>query len=368
MDDIRYWIGFNLTPRIGPVRLEALIEYFGDVETAWRADAASLRAANLPQDALERLLYTREHIDLDAELSKVNALGITVINWDSPSYPAMLKNIAYPPPVLYVRGELTSDDARSVAMVGTRHASAYGKEVARRLSRGLAENGLTIVSGLALGIDEVAHEAALEANGRTIAVCGCGLDIVYPERHRDLAERIARSGALISDYPLGVKPEPANFPPRNRIISGISMGTVVVEADIKSGALITINFALEQGRETFAVPGNIYNRTSTGTNALIQRGEAKLVTCAQDIIEELRFDAPLDLGAENGHSCGSMTLVPETPTEQLLWDHISAEPIHIDDLMRETLLSPAEVSGTLSVMEIKGLVKRVDYARFVRSS
>jgi DNA processing protein len=358
MSDVRYWIGFNLIPRIGPVRLAALRDYFGDLEAAWRADAASLRAAGLPQDALERLLLGRTRLDLDAETRKLAASGAHVLTWDSADYPSLLKSIAQPPPVLYVRGALTPADEFAVAVVGTRHASTYGKEAARRLAAGLAENGVTVVSGLALGIDGVAHRAALDAGGRTLAVLGCGVDVVYPAAHQDLARHIAQAGALISDYPLGTLPEAPNFPPRNRIISGLSLGTLVVEGGQDSGALITVRFALEQGRECFAVPGNIYSRLSEGTNAIIQRGEAKLVTNVKDVLEELN----LTMVAQQAEVRQAL---PENPTEQTLLARITSDPIHLDELVRASGLPTATVSSTLCMMELKGLVRRVDNMSYV---
>jgi DNA processing protein len=358
MADVRYWLGFNMAPRIGPVRLRALVHYFGDVEAAWHADAASLRAAGLRQDALERLIALRARVDLDAVLQRVTALGLTIYTWDSPDYPALLRNIAQPPPVLYVKGTISPADEFAVAVVGTRHASAYGKEVARRLARGLAENGVTVVSGLALGIDGVAHRAALDAGGRTLAVLACGLDSVYPSSHRELAERIVAAGALVSDYPVGTRPDAANFPPRNRLISGLSLGTLVVEAGIKSGALITVRFALEQGRETFAVPGNIYNRSSSGTNALLQAGEAKLVTSVNDILEEL------NLTMMSQHT-EARAIVPETVEERTLLAHVGPEPVHLDELVRASGLTTATVSSTLVMMELKGMVRRVDNTRYI---
>ena len=358
MGDVRYWIGFNLIPRIGPVRVGALRDYFGDLEIAWRADAASLRAAGLPQDALERLLYLRGRIDLDAEIQKIAAQGVQVLTWESEHYPSLLKNIAQPPPVLYVRGEITPADEFAVAVVGTRHASTYGKEVARRLATGLAENGVTVVSGLALGIDGIAHKAALDAGGRTLAVLGCGLDTIYPATHQELAKQISRAGAVLSDYPLGTRPEAINFPPRNRLISGLSLGAVMVEGGLQSGALITVRFALEQGRETFAVPGNIYNRSSEGTNAIIQRGEAKLVTCVKDILEELN----LTMVAQQNEV---RQVVPESPTEQTLLACVGHDPLHLDELVRASGLPTATVSSTLCMMELKGMVRRVDNTSYV---
>ena len=358
MSDIRYWIGFNLVPRIGSARVKALLDYFGDPELAWRANAASLRAAGLPQDALERLLYLRPRIDLDAELEKIQAEGLHVVTWDSEGYPPRLRHIHHPPPLLYVRGNIIPADEWAVAAVGTRSASAYGKEAARRLVGGLAENGITIVSGLALGIDGIAHGAALDAGGRTLAVFGCGLDTVYPSRHRDLAARISESGALVSDYPLGTKPEARNFPFRNRLISGLALGTLVIEAVLRIGALITLQYALEQDRETFAVPGNIYSRGSAGTNLKIQLGEAKLVTSVEDILEELNLSVVVQQSQIR-------EVVPETPMEGALLACIGVEPIHIDELVRHSGLSTASVSSTLCMMELKGIVRRVDNMNYV---
>lgn len=358
MDDIRYWVGLNLVPQIGSARTAMLVDYFGDVERAWNASAASLRAAGLPQAAIERLLYYRTRLDLAAEMERLAAAGVKPLTWHSPDYPRLLRDIDHPPPVLYVKGELLAVDEWAVAVVGTRHASAYGKEAARRLAHGLAEAGITIVSGLALGIDGIAHQAALEAGGRTVAVLACGLDMVYPTRHTDLARRIEASGALVSDYPLGTRPEASNFPPRNRIISGLSLGTLVVEAGRESGALITLRYALEQGRETFAVPGSVYQRTSEGVNAAIQRGEAKLVTSVQDILEELN----LTMAAQQREV---REVAPENPTERALVACLSAEPLHIDEIVRTSGLQTAAVSSALCMMELKGLVRRVDNMSYV---
>jgi len=358
MSDVRYWLGFNLVSGIGPVGVLRLLRHFGDLEPAWKANAATLRAVGLRQDGIEQLITRRSHMDLDAELDKVKAAGVHIVTWDDEGYPSLLKNIDQPPPLLYVRGSILPDDDFALAIVGTRKCKDYGMEVTRRLASELAENGITVVSGMALGIDGVAHRAALDAGGRTLAVFGCGLDIVYPARHRDLAQRIAQSGALISDYPLGAAPDASNFPPRNRIISGLSLGTLVTEAGIKSGALITARFALDQGRETFAVPGSVFSRTSAGTNALIQRGEAKLVTCVVDILEELN----LTMVSQQKEV---RTIVPDTPMEETLLGYLGAEPVHLDEIVRGSGLSTATVSSTLSMMELKGMVRRVDSMSYV---
>jgi DNA processing protein len=357
VSDIRYWLGFNLVPRIGPVRLRALLSYFKDIELAWRADPPTLRAAKLPPDAIDKLVSVRSHINLDDELAKVAKAGLKLVCWESPDYPSLLQRIDQPPPLLYVCGNLQVIDELAVAIVGTRNPTSYGKEVARHLTTDLTRNKVTIVSGLALGIDGIAHQAALDAGGRTLAVLGCGLDWTYPASHRSLAEHITHSGALISDYPLGTKPEAINFPPRNRIISGLTLGTVVVEAGMDSGALITLQFALDQGRDTFAVPGSIFSRASAGTNAAIMQGKAKLVAGAEDILNELNLNMIIQQEEVR-------EVIPATPTETLLLGIISQEPLHIDEIVRQANLSIAAVSSTLCLMELKGMVLRVDNSRY----
>jgi DNA processing protein len=244
-----------------------------------------------------------------------------------------------------------------VAVVGTRRASTYGREVTRRLVSVLAQSGVTIVSGLARGIDAVAHQTALEAGGRTIAVLGCGIDLVYPPEHRELARRIAAQGALVSEYPLGTQPEPGNFPPRNRIISGLSLGVVITEAGRDSGALITADYAAEQGRDVFAVPGSILSAGCAGTNRLIQDG-AKPVLDAADILQELN----LTMVAEQKEARQAL---PTTETEALILAHLSAEPVHVDDLTRAVGLPVAQVTSTLALMELKGMVRQVGGMKYV---
>ncbi|MBL8998951.1 MAG: DNA-protecting protein DprA, partial [Gemmatimonadetes bacterium] len=261
---------------IGPTRLRRLLAYFGgDVERAWRAPTAGLAAAGLEPRLIDRLVAARAELDLSAVLRQVADCGARLVTWDDPDYPPALLKIDWPPPVLFVRGDLSADDERAVAIVGTRRPSLYGRDVAARFARELAGRGLTVVSGLARGIDAVAHRAALEAGGRTLAVLGCGIDSIYPAEHRDLAGAITASGAVLSDYAPTVPPDAANFPPRNRIISGLSLGVIVVEAAEESGALITTRFANDQGREVFAVPGQIFTKGSRGPHRLIQQG-AKL--------------------------------------------------------------------------------------------
>jgi DNA processing protein len=355
--DIRYWIGFNRVSGIGAARLQALLETFGDLETAWRAPVHDLRQAGLDQRSLRNLLKAREKLDLDAEVERLAIAGAHLLTWDDADYPPHLRQVYNAPPVLYVRGRIEKRDEWAVAVVGTRRASVYGKEATRMIATGLAHAGVTVVSGMARGVDTVAHLACLEAGGRTIAVLGCGVDVVYPADNARLAAEIAERGALVSEYGLGTQPEGRNFPARNRIISGLTLGTVVVEAGLPSGARITADFAAEQGREVFAVPGNVFNRGSRGTNLLIQQG-AKLVCNAADILEELN----LTMVSEQAQA---RAVIPENETEAQLLDHLSAEPVHVDELRRAVDLPIAQVSSTLALMELKGMVRQVGGMNYV---
>ncbi|HOR00659.1 MAG TPA: DNA-processing protein DprA [Anaerolineae bacterium] len=355
---LRYWVGFSIVPQIGPARLRGLLQHFGSVEAAWHADSRALQAAGLDRRALGNLLAARRALDLDRELERLQRAGVTALTWDDAAYPPRLREIGAPPLVLYVRGALLPDDEWAVAVVGTRHPSAYGLEMARQLAGDLARSRITVVSGLARGVDSEAHHAALAAGGRTIAVLGSGLDRIYPPENTDLARQVAGSGAVVSEYPFGTRPEAGNFPARNRIISGLTLGTLVVEAGETSGALITAHCALEQCRETFAVPGSALSRRSVGTNRLLQRGEAKLVTQVQDILEELN----LTMLAQQAEV---RQVVPENDVEAQLLAHLSTEPAHIDDLSRSTQLPVAQVSSALSLLELKGVIHRVGAMSYV---
>ncbi len=357
-DDVRYWVGFSRAPGIGPVRLRALLDHFsGDVCAAWHASPATLRALGCDQRTIERFLSLRDRLDLDAEWKRIAAAGVHVLTWQSKDYPSLLKSITNPPPVLYVRGALLPQDEWALGVVGTRQASIYGREVTRTLVSGLVAAGVTVVSGLAYGIDTMAHRAALDAGGRTIAVLGSGVDIIYPYENRALAEQVVRSGALISEYPLGTKPEARNFPPRNRVISGLSLGVLVVEGSVRSGAMITAAYALEQGREVFAVPGSILSRNSGGPSWLIQKG-AKLVASVDDILEELN----LGMAAQQMEA---RQVLPDNPTEAHLLQFLSSEPMHVDELGRAAGLPIQEVTSALTMMELKGMVRQVGSMSYV---
>jgi DNA processing protein len=353
----RYWVGFNMVRGIGPTRMRALLDRFGDVERAWHASSTELRSAGLDRRSLQNLLAARSALDLDHELERVAAVGAHVLTWESANYPQLLREISAPPPVLYVKGTITGEDAWAVAVIGARRASDYGREVTRRLASALARNGITVVSGMARGIDGEAHRAALKAGGRTIAVLGCGIDRTYPPEHHRLAQEIAARGALVSDYPLGTEPEGKNFPPRNRIISGLSLGVLVVEAAVRSGALITADYAAEQGRDVFAVPGSILARGSAGTNALIRDG-AKIVLGPEDVLEELN----LAMVAERAEVRQAL---PADEIEAALLTYLSADPTHVDELQQRMGLPVAQVTSALALMELKGMVRQVGGMKYV---
>lgn len=362
MDEVerQYWIAFSRVPRIGKVRVAQLEEHFGTLARAWGASPGELRAAGLDSATINACVTARDRIDPQDELEQLRRHGVQAITWHDAAYPRQLREVHDRPPVLFVRGALEAADEWAVAVVGTRRVTVYGRQAAEELSRGLAQNRVTVVSGLARGVDAVAHRAALEAGGRTIAVLACGLDMVYPPEHKRLAEEIVERGALISDYPVGTQPRSEFFPRRNRILSGISLGVLVVEGDIKSGALITARQALEQNREVFAVPGSIYSPNSRGTNKLIQDGEAKLTLTVEDVLAELN----LSMAA---HQIEMSELVPADETESAILRLLGAEPTYIDDVRRESGLPIAAVTSTLAMLELKGLVRQVGRMNYIRT-
>lgn len=358
MPDMKYWLGFNLVKGIGPAKVQALLDYYGSLANAWQANEFELQKIGLDKRAITTFLKTRQEIDLDVELARLERANISLLTWETEKYPSYLREIPNPPPLIYYQGEILEQDRWAVAVVGTRRLTAYGRQVTKDLVAGLVQNNITVVSGLARGIDAIAHKTAVDLGGRTLAVLGSGLDCIYPADNRTLAQEIAQGhGAIISEYGLGVQPEAKNFPPRNRIISGLSLGVIIVEAGTRSGALITTNFALEQDREVFAVPGNINSPASQGPNKLIQEG-AKLVTRVEDVLEELN----LHMVAER---TAVQLVLPETAEEIALYTQLSGQPVHIDELSRATGLPSALVSSTLTLMELKGMVQQVGGMNYV---
>ena len=355
--DAKYWVGFSLIPGIGRVRFTQLENYFGKLENAWKATPGELRHSGLDSKSVRAITSGQPKIPLDEELEKLERYGVTVLTWHDKDYPSRLKEIYDYPPLLYLRGSLLAEDEWCLAVVGTRRATAYGRQVTEEIVADLVQSKITIVSGLARGIDSVAHNSALEAGGRSLAVFACGLDLVYPAENTDLARRIMQQGALISEYPLGTRPRAENFPRRNRIMSGMSLGVLVTEAGETSGAMITARMALEQNREVFAIPGSILSPASSGSNYLIQEG-AKLVRNYTDILEELNLMTV-------AHQIEMKEIIPASDTESLLLKHLSAEPAHIDEVCRSSGLPAATVSGTLAMMELKGLVKQTGAMNYV---
>lgn len=351
MDERKYWLGFSQVPEIGPKRMALLRSGFGGLEAAWSARETDLRRVGLEKTPTTNLLKVRQKLDLDAELQRLEQRGVRFVTLLDDEYPTLLKSQPDSPPILYVDGAVLPQDSKALVIVGTRKATTYGRNAAYELAAQLAQCGVTIISGMAHGIDAAAHVGALESGGRTLAVFGCGLDVIYPRDHVDLARRIAEQGALLSEFHLGVRPESRNFPRRNRLFGGMALGVLVVEAPEASGALITANIAAERGREVFAVPGNIFSSSSHGTNRLIQDG-AKLVMNAADILDELEIAYEFTQTRQTAEQ-----VAPQTETEARLMEHLGADPTHIDDLSRLSGLPIETVSATLTLLELKGVVQ-----------
>jgi DNA processing protein len=348
-----YWVALSQVTGIGPARMRLLLSAFGDARAAWEAVPGELLGVGLEARVAERLLEARRRIDPQSEMERLDRAGAHALTWEDAGYPDRLREVSDAPPVLYVLGEITPSDSWAVGVVGTRRATAYGKAATVEIASGLASGGITVVSGLARGVDTVAHHAALDGGGRTIAVLGSGVDVIYPSENRGLVRTMVEEGrgAVVSEYPLGTQPDAVNFPPRNRIISGLSHGVLVVEAGAKSGALITVSFALEQGRDVFAVPGPINSRMSDGPNNLLKRG-AKCVTSAADILEEL------GMGMVQEH-VEAVRALPADPTERMLLDLLQDTPLHIDELTNGSGLPASTVSAVLTMMELKGMVRHL---------
>lgn len=382
-DDIRFWIGFNRAKGVGPVRLQQLIAYFGNIERAWMASEGELRASKLLESrTIASILACRKTLDLEAEVRQLEKLKIAIVIISDTDYPALLRTIPDPPPLLYVQGRLPPSTVPLFSVIGTRRATAYGRQATTHIVRDLVGHGLGIVSGLAVGIDAAAHQAVLDEGGITVAVQPNGLDTIYPPEHRQLAQQILERGAVISEHPLGEAAERSHFPPRNRIMAGLSHGVLIVEADDKSGAMITADFALEYGRDVYAVPGSIFSPSSRGVNKLIQSG-AKLVLSAADIVEELGSMPASQLSAERGPKARSRRAALPEQTEPALHDPLvrvapealppSAEtvmqclmdgPLHIDELSRRTAIAIADLSAVLWLLFERDLVKETGVLQF----
>jgi DNA processing protein len=362
-------LALNSVNGLGPVRIKALIEKYGSATSLFerKGRAALVQAATV---------FSGEAVDppalLDAAaglLSKSESLGISVLTWDHDAYPPLLREIYAPPPVLFVKGKLDSFAGHACAVVGTRGASQYGRNAAAHIVKKLVEKRVTIVSGLALGIDTIAHQTCLDCGGVTIAVLGCGLDTVYPAANRDLAERIAESGALVSEFDLGSRPEAYHFPRRNRIIAGLSAGVLVVEAPEKSGSLITAGYALQQGRDVFAVPGSIFSNASAGTFNLLKSG-AIPVRSGDDILDNmthLSMPGVAHAKVPGREAAPSMALELLSPDEHRVADVLSAEPLRLDVIAEKAGREVSQLFDILLTLELKGIIRQVAGQQYVRA-
>ncbi|HBR22585.1 MAG TPA: DNA-protecting protein DprA [Nitrospiraceae bacterium] len=358
MSDPKFWIALSDVPDIGPVTARKLFAIYKKPEAVFKAPYKEL--ANIHGIGTAKAKNIKEYSEwekIDTQLKKLDATGIKIITFSNKDYPETLKNIEDAPIVLYIKGIIQKEDRYAVAVVGSRKYSSYGKLAAEKLSSELSSMGFTIVSGMARGIDTLAHVAAINSGGRSIAVLGSGIDVPYPPENRGLMEKLSDSGCVISEFPPGTPPERENFPKRNRIISGLSLGVLVVEATADSGSLITATYAVEQGKEVFAVPGGINSANSKGTNDLIKKG-AKLVQSAEDIIEEL---APVLKGYIRTREKANIELPVE---EKRLCDIMTAEPKHVDMLSRESKMPAQKVLGILLSLELKGIVKQAEGKKF----
>lgn len=359
----KFYNAFNLIPQMGPARFKKLSTYFETMETAWNASFYEYEQAGLEKNVIEKILQIKKEISPEKEYEKNEKEGIKIITINDDLYPQILKEIHTAPALLYYKGELKKDEF-TIAIVGSRKVSIYGKQVTSQLARELSQLGFVIVSGMAFGTDSIAHQECLKLNNRTIAILGGGIDTnsIYPSSNRQIANEIISSGGLVmSEYPINTPPLRQHFPARNRIISGLSLGTLVIESAESSGTLITAKFALEQNREVFAVPGSIYSTNSKGTNNLIKLG-AKLVTKAEDISEELNLQSSVEFKKNK-------RIIPDNKEEELILKNLSPDkPIHIDQLSKNIKMNVTAVSSLLTLMEIKGKVKNTGGMRYVITS
>ncbi|MBT3994313.1 MAG: DNA-protecting protein DprA [Chloroflexi bacterium] len=382
MNDLKYWVAFHQISGIGPATFTKLESRFGNLEDAWRASVSDLVAAGVSRKAAGEAERFRDENEPDEVLGEIARLGIQPYHLRHPEYPTQLAETPAAPSVIYVKGQMLAADEPAIAIVGSRDATPYGLEMTRRISYDLARAGVTVVSGLARGIDSAAHRSALEAGGRTMAILGSGLDRIYPQRNIPMAEKIAENGALFTEYPPGVSALPQHFPRRNRVISGLCRGVLVVEAAFKSGAMLTVNWALEQDRDVFAVPGSALSDKSKGTNWLIQQG-AKLTTTADDILEDLNIESQsVQSSIEQPNSQGSSeksaafgenaldNLARENNVlsiERRVIDLLenSSEPMHVDDITRTLGEASAAVSSVLVMLELRGNAHQVGSMQFI---
>jgi DNA processing protein len=369
MDSREAFVALNMIEHVGPVRARLLLEHFGNAPKILAASkSALLRVRNIGDETAEAVSTWEKSIDLAGELKRISESGCHVLISADENYPAMLREIYDPPLVLYVKGELTAKDKNAVAMVGSRQTTHYGIETARKLAYQLAYVGVTVVSGGARGIDTAAHQGALSAKGRTICVLGTGINLIFPPENAELFERIAANGAVVTQFPFNRPADKQSFPIRNRIVAGMTLGTVVVEADLHSGALITSNFATEYGRQVFAVPGRIDSPRSKGCHDLIKKG-AKLCEGAEDILSEFEYLFPASNRPPSPGETGVLPALELSENEQKVFDALKTDDeLTIDEVIRKSGLPSSAVSVGLLSLEMKRVVKQLPGKLFVRNS
>jgi len=360
VQDLYHWVALSLAPGVGSVLFKRLIQAFGSPERVFKTPPTKLaRVEGIGPKVVESLKRFDWKPRVEKEFRSAQKIGARFVTWEDEEYPPNLKNIYDPPPLLYALGSLLPQDQMAVAVVGSRNPTTYGRAAAERISMGLSRRGITVVSGLARGVDSCAHQGALSAGGRTIGVLGCGIDIIYPPENRELFQRVAAQGAVLSEFPLTTPPDSDHFPIRNRIISGLSLGVAVVEATLRSGSLITARLALDQNRDVYAVPGNVDSARSEGTNRLIKEG-AKLVTRADDILEEIlppQEPPPREAPPQ-----------PQLSEEETrVFSVLGREPVHIDEVIAQSTLSSARVSAILLALELAGHIRQFPGLRFGRT-
>jgi DNA processing protein len=358
MSDLRYWLALNFLSDIGSVLARRLLSVFGNPENIFHASIEELkRIEGVGENRANSIVNFDRWELVNKEIEKAHRDNIMIVTLNDTKYPSGLKHIPDAPPVLYVKGELEDSDKYAISIVGSRRATSYGIQVAEKMSYTLASYGLTVVSGMARGIDTASHRGALKARGRTVAVLGSGVDVPYPPSNKTLMKMIESSGAVISEFPLGTPPNKENFPKRNRIISGLSLGVVVIEATLDSGSFITVGYALDQGKEVFAVPGNITSENSRGTNDLIKKG-ARLVESAEEIIDELKPQIKGVLKKEKIDNINNKMSSGLNEEEKALCNYLTAEPTHIDSIIRATRMAAGKVLSVLLNLELKGVVRQ----------
>lgn len=356
-------LALALVPELGPRRTAVVIAHFGSAGAVRCASASQLQqVAGIGEQLAQRFVQSLRSINVQAEIDLLDQYKVSLLPLGRPEYPAALSRIEDPPPLLYYRGNLSDRDQQAVAIVGSRYCTSYGKRAAERIAGALARAGVTVVSGLARGIDGAAHRGALEAGGRTIAVLAGGLSRIYPPEHADLAAAVEQNGCLLSETPMTVPPQPGMFPARNRIISGLARAVVIIEAGHKSGALITAQHAAEQGREVFAVPGPVDSEASAGTNWLLRHG-ARLIRSADDILEDLAGIAPIVPPSTSGNGTSDSIVVPPPPNldeiQQSIWNALAEGPRVVDDIAAATSLDAAKLNVQLMLLEMKKVIRRL---------